>query len=132
MFNNLFKSFTYRLFPYSYVDKNPHKVVGEGEKRLRDVTKQLTSLREEYDHGKFSGNPEETLETISDFETLKRTLIKAKRRGWTPNAKVINAIHHDIQNQTEYMKMHSYSPAEINSEIEWRQVELEEALIGLR
>jgi hypothetical protein len=127
MFNNLFKLFAKdRPAEFSWA------IAAKGEKRLREVKEDLSSLRKDYANGNFAGHPEEMLEAIEDFEKLERILTKAKRRGWTPDAKVIKEIEYDIQKQTEYMMSQSYSQTEIDSEIACRQEDLKEALIGLR
>jgi hypothetical protein len=127
MVKNLFKLFAKkRSVETSWV------IAARGEKRLREVQEELSSLRKDYADGKFFGHPEDMEETLADFEELERTLTKAKRRGWTPDSKVIDEISHDIRKQGEYMVAKSYSQEEIDQELSWRYQNLKEALIGLR
>lgn len=110
----------------------PTLTVTEGERRLKEAKKGLETARKDYAEGRFSGHPEEALETIEDFEVEVRILTKAKKRGWKSDPKVINEIEYDIHRQREYMSARSYSPAEIASDLEWRHEQLEDAHKGLR
>jgi hypothetical protein len=122
MFKNLFqrKSATSPIAP-------------EGERRLAEVRSKLNELRSNYAVGRFSGHPEEMLEMIEDSEIVERRLLKAKRRGWLPDTKVINDIKDDMDQQKEYMLSKSYySASDIEAEMTYREEQLAEAIIGLR
>lgn len=121
MFKNLFqrKSVTSPVSP-------------EGERRLAEVRAKLNELRSNYAIGMFSGHPEDIEEMIADYETVERDLVRAKRRGWFPDTKVINDIKDDMDRQKEYMLGKSYPESSIELEMSYREDQLAEAIIGLR
>lgn len=121
MFKSLFKSLTAKTAAKK-----------EGEARLKAAKRKLSELRKAYSKGEFSGHPEEMLEMIEDYESIERTLTNAKKRGWVPDAAVIDGIREDIEKQKEYMKGKSYPQSAIDDEVAWRGKKLEEAILGLR
>ena len=121
MFKNLFKSLTAKTTAKK-----------EGEVRLKAAKRKLSELRKAYSKGEFSGHPEEMLEMIEDYESIERTLTKAKKRGWVPDETVVSEIREDIEKQKEYMKGKGYPQSDIDNEIAWRDKKLAEALLGLR
>ena len=58
--------------------------------------------------------------SIEDYESIERTLTKAKKRGWVPDEVVIREIREDIEKQKEYMTGKGYPQSDIDNEIAWR------------
>lgn len=128
MFKNLFKTLTSK----SPTSPPSSAVVTEGEQRLKDAQNKLAELQEKYYAGDYAEHPDDMWESMSDFESVVETLLRAKKRGWVPSKKVIKGIRTDMEKQSRYMAKKNYPQKSIDDEMAWRKQYLDEALRGLR
>lgn len=128
MFKNLFTTLTSK----TPIHTPPTAVAAEGEQRLKDAQKKLTELQEMYYADNYDEHPDDMWESISDYESMIETLLRAKKRGWVPSKKVIKEIRSDMEKQKRYMAKTNYPQSSIDYEMAFRKQYLADALRGLR
>lgn len=128
MFKNLFKT----LLPKTPIYTSPTAVAAEGEQRLKDAQKRLTELQEMYYSDDYDEHPDDMWESISDYESMIEALLRAQKRGWVPNKKIIKEIKADMEKQRRYMAKMNYPQGIIDDEMAFRNQYLNDAMQGLR
>lgn len=128
MFKNLFKT----LLPKTTIYASPTAVAAEGEQRLKDAQKKLAELQEMYYADDYHEHPDDMWESISDYESMIETLLRAQKRGWVPNKRIIKEIKADMEKQRRYMAKMNYPQGIIDDEMAFRNQYLNDAMQGLR